>query len=157
MKTFSHRRAAFTVLTVAFLLAATMDRAAAQPAVSNAATFLFFTIHEANPQPVVTLNETRVVKGEFKIPAVRDGHVHDGGMLVIRVEDRSGKTAYETHLFNPLDQNLEYVNHDGELDRARVQQPSGDFEVRVPFDLAGHTLNVYVSDAQNRLTLLFTK
>lgn len=157
MKTSSHRRAVFTVLFVAFLSVVTMDRAAAQPAVSNTATFLFFNIEAADPKPVVTLNETRVVKGEFKMPAAQDGHGHDGGMLVVRVEDRSGKTAYESHLFNPLDQNLEYVNHDGRLDRARVQQTTGAFEVRVPFDLAGHTVNVYVVDAHNRLNLLFTK
>ena len=157
MKTSAHRRAVLTVLFIAFVSVATMERAAAQPALSNTATFLFFTIEDADPKPTVTLNETRVVRGDFKIPAVQDGHAHDGGMLVVRVEDRSGKTAYETHLFNPLDQHLEYVNHDGQLDRARVQQTSGDFEVRVPFDLAGKTVSVYVVDANNRLNLLFTK
>ncbi|HZG01620.1 MAG TPA: hypothetical protein VEY71_11490 [Chitinophagales bacterium] len=157
MKTSTHRRFVFTVLFTAFVSVATLERAAAQPTISNTATFLFFSVEAADPKPVVTLNETRVVSGEFKMPAVQDGHGHDGGMLVVRVEDRAGKTAYETHLFNPLDQNLEYVNHDGQLDRARVQQTSGDFEVRVPFDLAGHTVHVYVVDAHNRLNLLFTK
>lgn len=155
MKTLPRRSKIYATVFGAFLCFAAMQ-ISAQPKVSTSATFLVFNIDEAKPQPRVTLAESRLVEGTFKNIPLETAHHYESGLLVIKVKDKDGKALYETHVQNPLDQNLEYVNDKGELSRARVQQEQGNFEVRVPFDTAGRTIYVYVVDENHRLNLLLT-
>jgi hypothetical protein len=129
----------------------------AQTRVSKTATFFIFKITAAQPQPVVSLVETKAVPGEYKVPAVSDKHEHDAGLLVVTVSDASGNVVYETHCNNPIDQSLEYIDESGRIARSRVTAPEGTFELRVPMDVTGHTISVYQVDDSNRLSLLFTR
>lgn len=155
MKNKSRRLIVYIAALAAFFCFAAMQ-ISAQPQISNVATFLYFSIDEAKPNPVVTLNESRRVEGTFKNMVTETPHEYESGLVVVKVEDKDGKALYETQLLNPLDQHLEYVNEKGELDRAHVQQQHGTFEVRVPFDTAGRTIYIYVVDENHRLNLLLT-
>ena len=121
MKNQSRRSKMFTAVFAVVLCFAAMQ-ISAQPLVSNTATFLSFNIDESKPQPRVTLTESRRVEGAFKNIAAEPVREYESGLLVIKVEDKDGKTLYETQLQNPLDQHLEYVDDKGQLSRARVQQ-----------------------------------
>jgi hypothetical protein len=155
MKTKSRRTLIYIAALAAFFCFAAMQ-ISAQPQISNVATFLYFSIDEATPNPVVKLTDSRRVEGTFKNLVTETPREYESGLVVVRVQDKDGKSLYETQLLNPLDQHLEYVNDKGELDHARVQQQHGTFEVRVPFDTAGRTVYIYVVDENHRLNLLLT-
>lgn len=101
----------------------------------------FLNIRMAGGEPV--LESVKIVEGKLKIPKTL--HL-ERGKLYCEVLDLSGKTIFETVVHDPSIQRLEYADEEGRLHSRVVTGEDAFFSVRIPYDAAARTVEIYRID-----------
>lgn len=91
----------------------------------------------------LTLESVEVVEGRLKIPKT----LHPGkGKLYCEVLDVSGKPIFETIIPDPSIHRFEYADEDGTLHSKTVTREDAFISIRMPYDPAARTLEIYRID-----------
>jgi hypothetical protein len=94
----------------------------------------------------LVLESIKVVDGRLKIP--RTLHL-EKGKLYCEVLDLSGKPIYETVVHDPSIQRLEYADEGGRLHSKIVTREDAFLSIRIPYDAAARTVEIYRIDVSH--------
>ena len=102
----------------------------------------FINIRMVGGEPV--LESVEIVEGKLKIPK----KLHLGReKLYCEVIDASGESIFETVVPDPSIQRFEYADEDGRLHSKVVNLEEAYISIRIPYDEAARTLEIYRVEA----------
>jgi hypothetical protein len=130
------------VVILVFLCFAMCLMATGSRATGDRITFLNIRMVDGE----LTLESVKVVEGSLKIP--RTLHL-EKGKLYCEVLDVSGKPIFETVVHDPSIERLEYADAEGRLHSKVVAREDAFFSIRIPYDPAARTVDVYRIDASH--------
>jgi hypothetical protein len=106
---------------------------------------------------IVFLN-IRMVKGELTLESIE---VVDGRLKTPRTlhlaKGISGNPIFETVVLDPSIQRLEYADDEGRLHSKVVTREDAFFSIRIPYDVAARTVEIYRIEAPSSSTELLKK
>lgn len=131
------KRIQMGILVLAFLTACLMPVGVS----AGGDRIAFLNIRMVRGEPV--LEGIEVVEGRLKIPK----RLHLGReKLYCEVKDAAGNRIFETVVPDPSVRRLEYVDGDGTLHSKIVTEDDAFISIRIPYDEAARTLEIYSID-----------
>jgi hypothetical protein len=98
--------------------------------------FLFMQASQENNKVEIKIIDKKIVKGKLKGSFVQNIVQEElqAGKWLVSFKDQAKNNSLQMQIFNPLIEEIEYINDDGNFEKKTLNHVKKDFVIRIPYD-----------------------